>query len=105
MKVIVIIPAAGLGTRMAPVTAGSHVDQKKTPSKQFTELGGTPILIHTLRRFAAVDAVNEIWIPLRENEIASFRDRLKKEAKEVYHEILRTTLKDEDLNKLGDDDD
>jgi len=29
----------------------------------------------------------------------------KKEAKEVYHEILRTTLKDEDLNKLGDDDD
>jgi acylphosphatase len=29
----------------------------------------------------------------------------KKEAKEVYHEILRTTLKDEDLNKLGDGDD
>jgi len=29
----------------------------------------------------------------------------KKEAKEVYHEILRKTLKDEDLNKLGDDDD
>ena len=29
----------------------------------------------------------------------------KKEAKEVYHEILRTTLKDEDLLKLGDDDD
>jgi acylphosphatase len=29
----------------------------------------------------------------------------KKEAKEVYHEILRTTLKDEDLNKLGDEDD
>jgi acylphosphatase len=29
----------------------------------------------------------------------------KKEAKEVYHEILRTALKDEDLNKLGDDDD
>ena len=29
----------------------------------------------------------------------------KKEAKEVYHEILRTTLKDEDLNKWGDDDD
>ena len=29
----------------------------------------------------------------------------KKEAKEVYHEILRTTLKGEDLNKLGDEDD
>src|ERR1700735_438854 len=80
MKVIVIIPAAGLGTRMAPVTVGSHLDQKKAPSKQFTELGGTPILIHTLRRFAAVDAVNEIWIALRENEITGFRARLESEA-------------------------
>ena len=29
----------------------------------------------------------------------------KKEAKEVWHEILRSTLKGEDLNKLGDEDD
>jgi acylphosphatase len=28
----------------------------------------------------------------------------KKEAKEVWHEILRSTLKGEDLDKLGDDD-
>jgi acylphosphatase len=28
----------------------------------------------------------------------------KKEAKQVWHEILRSTLKGEDLNKLGDDD-
>jgi 2-C-methyl-D-erythritol 4-phosphate cytidylyltransferase len=84
MKVVVIIPAAGLGTRMAPISAGSRGKQKKTPpSKQFTELGGTPILIHTLRRFAAVDAVNEIWIALRENEISGFRSRLESEAKDV----------------------
>ena len=82
MKVIVIIPAAGLGTRMAPV--GSKDKQKKTsPSKQFTELGGTPILIHTLRKFAAVDGVSEIWIALRESEIADFRARLESEAKDV----------------------
>jgi len=82
MKVVVIIPAAGLGTRMAAVPAGAK--QKKTPpSKQFTELGGTPILIHTLRKFAAVDAVNEIWLALRENEIAGFRARLESEAKDV----------------------
>lgn len=82
MKVIVIIPAAGLGTRMAPV--GSKDKQKKTtPSKQFTELGGTPILIRTLRRFTAVEAVSEIWIALRENEIADFRARLESEAKDV----------------------
>jgi 2-C-methyl-D-erythritol 4-phosphate cytidylyltransferase len=84
MKVVVIIPAAGLGTRMAPMPVGARDKQKKspTPSKQFTELGGTPILIHTLRKFAAVDAVSEIWIALRENEIAEFRGRLAGEGKD-----------------------
>jgi 2-C-methyl-D-erythritol 4-phosphate cytidylyltransferase len=84
MKVIVIIPAAGLGTRMAPVAAGPKSKLKKSsPSKQFTELGGTPILIHTLRKFAAVEAVSEIWIALRENELAGFQARLEGEAKDV----------------------
>jgi 2-C-methyl-D-erythritol 4-phosphate cytidylyltransferase len=89
MKVVVIIPAAGLGTRMAPVPSApipSVADakaKKPHPSKQFTELAGTPILIHTLRRFAAVDEVSEIWVALRENEIDAFRGRLEKEAKDV----------------------
>jgi 2-C-methyl-D-erythritol 4-phosphate cytidylyltransferase len=80
MKVIVIIPAAGLGTRMSPVPGAKSKATQAAPSKQFTELGGTPILIHTLRKFAAVDAVSEIWIALRENEIAGFRARLESEA-------------------------
>lgn len=84
MKVVVIIPAAGLGTRMSPMPTGKG-KQKKMPSKQFTELRGTPILIHTLRKFAAVDAVNEIWIALRENEIAGFHERLEKEAADVLN--------------------
>jgi 2-C-methyl-D-erythritol 4-phosphate cytidylyltransferase len=82
MKVVVIIPAAGLGTRMAPVSSRKDAKakvNKTSTSKQFTELGGTPILIHTLRKFAAVAAVSEIWIALRENEIAGFRARLEKE--------------------------
>jgi len=84
MKVIVIIPAAGLGTRMAPMPSALDAKTKKPhPSKQFTELAGTPILIHTLRKFAAVDAVKEILIALRENEIEGFRERLRKEGKEV----------------------
>src|SRR6202051_2216001 len=83
LKVIVIIPAAGLGTRMAPVPSALDAKTKKPhPSKQFTELAGTPILIHTLRKFAAVEAVSEIWIALRENEIEGFREGLPKEAKE-----------------------
>ncbi len=73
MKVIVIIPAAGLGTRMAPPTPG------KGKSKQFTELNGTPILIHTLRKFAASAAITEIYIALRPAEMTEFRVRLEKE--------------------------
>src|SRR5579863_102232 len=84
MKVLVIIPAAGLGTRMAPMPSARDAKTKKPhPSKQFTELAGTPILIHTLRKFAAVEAVNEIWIALRENEIEGFRERLPREAADV----------------------
>jgi 2-C-methyl-D-erythritol 4-phosphate cytidylyltransferase len=77
MKVFVILPAAGLGTRMAPP------GKKSVPSKQFTELAGTPILIHTLRKFAAVAQVTEIWVALRQSEIAGFRARLEQEAPDV----------------------
>src|ERR1700734_1708754 len=90
MKVIVIIPAAGLGTRMAPVSSGDK--QRKAPSKQFTELGGTPILIHTLRKFVAVDRVSEIWIALRDNEIAGFRDRLEKEARDLLQRKIQLVV-------------
>ncbi len=80
MKVVVIIPAAGLGTRMSP---GPDAKGRKTAaSKQFFELGGTPILVHTLRKFAANPEVSEICVALRANEMTSFRARLEKEAKE-----------------------
>jgi 2-C-methyl-D-erythritol 4-phosphate cytidylyltransferase len=93
MKVIVIIPAAGLGTRMAPAAGGAKGRQKKAPpSKQFTELGGTPILIHTLRRFAALEAVSEIWIALRENETAGFRARLESEAKDLLKKKVELVI-------------
>jgi len=84
MKVSVIIPAAGLGTRMAVAPAKGPTKAKKSaPSKQFTELGGTPILVHTLRRFAKSPEITEIIVALREAEIAPFRARLEKEAPEI----------------------
>jgi len=84
MKVVVIIPAAGLGTRMtAPVKSKMAV-----PSKQFTQLGGTPILIHTLRTFAACAEVAEICVALRPGEIAGFRTLLDS----AGHDILRKKL-------------
>ena len=65
---------------MSSVSGSARDRQRKMPpSKQFVELGGTPILIHTLRKFAAVDAVREIWVALRESEMEGFRARLKSE--------------------------
>ena len=75
MKVVVIIPAAGLGTRMAAPAKG----QRPAPSKQFTEIGGVPILIHTVRKFMAVSQVTEICVALRQPEMAHTEERLKKE--------------------------
>jgi 2-C-methyl-D-erythritol 4-phosphate cytidylyltransferase len=79
MKVVVIIPAAGLGTRMASPAKG----KKPFASKQFTELKGTPILLHTLRKFAAVPEVSAIYVALRANEMTGFRARLEKESKDM----------------------
>lgn len=62
MRVFVILPAAGLGTRMAP----GHATQ--AAPKQFLELGGTPILIHTLRAFADVPEVVSVVVAVRASE-------------------------------------
>lgn len=73
MKVVAIIPAAGLGTRMAPP------GKKGQPSKQFFEINGAPILIHTLRVFARNRQVTHIMVALRKSEIERFRQQLEKE--------------------------
>ena len=74
MKVIVIIPAAGLGTRMSAAPGGN-----KSKSKQFFELQGTPILVHTLRKFAQCDAISEIVVALRKNETPNFQQQIENE--------------------------
>jgi 2-C-methyl-D-erythritol 4-phosphate cytidylyltransferase len=82
MKVITIIPAAGLGTRMAAVsgaTKSAGTATKSAPSKQFTDLGGEPVLIHTLRRFVEAPKVDAIYVALRGTEIEAFRPRLEQE--------------------------
>lgn len=70
MKVVVIIPAAGLGTRMA-IQSGLRPGQT---TKQFAELGGKPILLHTIEKFAQVPHVDEIFIAVRENEVERLRE-------------------------------
>jgi 2-C-methyl-D-erythritol 4-phosphate cytidylyltransferase len=74
MKVVVVIPAAGLGTRMSAASA-----EFKSVTKQFFELQGTPILIHTLRRFEGCDEISEIVVALRPNETAGFKALVARE--------------------------
>src|SRR4051794_41030851 len=61
MKIAVILPAAGLGTRMGK----SPAEKTGTSRKQFMQLEGSPILIHTVRKFAASDRVTEILVAVR----------------------------------------
>jgi 2-C-methyl-D-erythritol 4-phosphate cytidylyltransferase len=76
MKVSVILPAAGLGTRMGrpqPEKAGIS-------RKQFMLLDGSPILVHTLRKFVACPLVTEIYVSLRREDMEWADELLRREA-------------------------
>jgi len=75
MSVLAIIPAAGAGLRMGGATP-----------KQFLSLEGIPIFVHTLRKFAASDAIDEIFLGVRPEDM----DRAGKEiANEHFAKALR----------------
>ncbi len=63
-KVAAIIPAAGQGVRMG------------SAKKQFMKLDGTPILVHTLRKFAACEGVTEIFLATPPEDTAEMKDTL-----------------------------
>ncbi len=68
MKTIAIIPAAGAGVRMG----------LETP-KQFLALEGVPIIIHTLRKFAASEVVDEILLAVRPADLERTRSDIERE--------------------------
>ena len=68
MKAIAIIPAAGIGTRM-----------KSQAPKQFLSLQGSPIIVHTLRKFIECPLVQEIIVPLRKPDIPHFKSLIEQE--------------------------
>jgi 2-C-methyl-D-erythritol 4-phosphate cytidylyltransferase len=70
MKVSVIIPAAGLGTRMGR----SSPEKEGTSRKQFMLLNGSPILIHTIRKFVSSPLVTEIVVALRGDDLLWAQD-------------------------------
>jgi 2-C-methyl-D-erythritol 4-phosphate cytidylyltransferase len=75
MRVAVILPAAGLGTRMgrqSPERAG-------TSRKQFMLLDGSPILFHTIRKFFRSPSVSEIVVALRNEDVPWVNELLARE--------------------------
>lgn len=72
MRVSVILPAAGLGTRMGR----AQPEKYGTSRKQFMLLDGSPILLHTIRKFMACPAVAEIVVALRGEDIDWVREMI-----------------------------
>ena len=67
-RIAAILPAAGLGTRM-----GAEMP------KQFLELDGTPLVIHSVRRIASCPLVTDILVATRADVVESLRERLRVE--------------------------
>jgi 2-C-methyl-D-erythritol 4-phosphate cytidylyltransferase len=76
MKVSVILPAAGLGTRMGR----TQPEKAGTSRKQFMLLDGQPILVHTIRKFIASSQITEIVIALRAEDMEWAQDLLSRES-------------------------
>src|SRR5579884_4141162 len=89
MKVTVILPAAGLGTRMGRVPAEKSAtapEKAGTSRKQFMLLEDSPILLHTIRKFVSSPWVAEIVVALRSEDIGWVREFLDREG---FHKPVR----------------
>jgi len=81
MRVYVIVPAAGIGTRMAMshpaggVLASGNSANPAAP-KQFLTIGGVPVLIHSLRAFLAVERVSAIYVAVRASEMERMKTHI-----------------------------
>ena len=78
MNKSVIIVAAGAGSRM-----------NASVPKQFIELDGKPILMHTILRFHEYDPGITIILVLSENEIETWNNLLKKHSFTIKHTIVK----------------
>src|SRR5258708_18780513 len=66
--IVAILPAAGLGTRMGADTP-----------KQFLELEGVPLVIHTLRRLSSCKSITEMIVATRGDGVAQLDARIRHE--------------------------
>lgn len=88
---VAIIPAAGSGSRL-----GGQIP------KQFLELGGAPILTHTISRFVECDDIGAIAIALPPDKLDEFRARHRgaRVIKPIYYVNGGTERSNSILNAL-----
>jgi 2-C-methyl-D-erythritol 4-phosphate cytidylyltransferase len=70
MRVFVILPAAGIGTRMA---AGSHA----AAPKQFLSVGGVPVLVRSVKAFLEVSRVDAVCVAVRPTELERVEEQIR----------------------------
>jgi 2-C-methyl-D-erythritol 4-phosphate cytidylyltransferase len=70
MRVFVILPAAGIGTRMA---AGSHA----AAPKQFLTVGGVPVLVRSVKAFLDVSRVDAVCVAVRPTELERVEEQIR----------------------------
>ena len=95
MNVSVILPAAGLGTRMGREKSG-------TSRKQFMLLEGAPILIHTIRKFLRSPSVTEIVVALRAEDMDWARGLIAQERPGKPVRIVEGGDSRQDQRRIGD---
>lgn len=78
MKLYALIVAGGSGKRM-----GAEIP------KQYLELAGKPVLMHTLERFKTFDESIEIITVLPENQIRFWADLQKKYSFNIPHTLIK----------------
>jgi 2-C-methyl-D-erythritol 4-phosphate cytidylyltransferase len=52
------------------MSSGSATSDKPLAAKQFMEIGGVPVLVYSLRAFAAVERVAEVLVAVKASEVA-----------------------------------
>lgn len=77
MKRTIIITAGGIGKRM-----GSELP------KQFMELKGMPVLMHTIQKFFAFDTSMQIIVTLPEDWISFWNELQAKHVFNIEHEVV-----------------
>jgi 2-C-methyl-D-erythritol 4-phosphate cytidylyltransferase len=80
VKLAVILPAAGLGTRMSRAVS-TPAETSGTSRKQFMQLEGQPILVHTVRKFVASPLVHDIVVAVREDDVEWVAAKLEPEGR------------------------